>query len=88
MTSRCFMPCEKLSTSSFSHRAKLEQLEHLADAWPDRGVVESVQAAMKSQEFAGGELLVEKRAIGNESERSFRALGIDGQIVAVDDHPS
>ena len=68
------MPCEKLSTSSFSHCAELEELEHLVHALADAGAVEAVEPAVEAQELAGGELLVDERAIGNEAERRFRRL--------------
>ena len=65
--------------------AQLEQLEHLADAGLDRGLVHAVEAAVEAQELAGGELLVDERPIGDETERRLGGLGLVGQVVAVDD---
>ena len=70
------MPCEKLSTSSCSHLPELEQLEHLAHALADAGLAEAVEAAVKAQELAGRQLLVDERPIGNEAERHLRGLGL------------
>ena len=80
------MPCEKLSTSSFSQLAQLEQLEHLADPLADAGVVHAVEAAVKAQELTGGQLLVDERPIGNEAERRLGVLRLRREIVTIDEH--
>src|SRR5438876_7062567 len=43
---------------------------------------------MKTQEFAGRELFVDERPIGNESQRRLRALGIRGHVVAIHQDPA
>ena len=53
---------------------ELEQLEHLAHAIADRRLVEPVEAAVKAQELAGRQLLVDERPIGDEAERRLGAL--------------
>jgi hypothetical protein len=68
--------------------SELERLEHLAHAPADSVLVvaDPEQAGMKTQKLAGSELLVDERAVGNESERRFRRLGMGGQVVSVHQH--
>src|SRR6185436_679380 len=63
--------------------AELEEVEHLADARPDPVAVESVQSAVKTEEFAGGELLVDERTVRDVPQRRFRRLGMRGKVVIV-----
>ena len=84
MTSRCFMPCEKLSTSSFSQRRSSKSSSISCTRPVDAVAVEAVEAPVKPQELAGGELLVDERPIGDESERRLRELRLRGDVVPVD----
>ena len=85
MTSRCFMPCEKLSTSSCSHRASSNSSSISLTRAVDAVAVHAVEPAVKAQELAGRQLLVDERPIGNEAERRLGRFGLGRQIVAVDE---
>ena len=82
MTSRCFMPWEKLSTSSSFQATSSNSSSSSARAGLDCLAVHPVEAAVEAQELAGGELLVEERPVGNEAERALRRLGLPRQVVA------
>ena len=84
MTSRCFMPCEKLSTSSCSQR-RSSNSSSISRTRGDPVAVEAVEPAVEAQELAGRQLLVDERPIGNEAERRLGGLGLGRHVVAVDD---
>ena len=52
MTSRCFMPWEKLSTSSSFQATSSNSVEQLAGARRDRLALHPVEAAVEAQELA------------------------------------
>ena len=49
----------------------------------DAVAVHAVQAAVKAQELAGGELLVDERAVGDEAEGGLGRLGVVREVVPV-----
>jgi hypothetical protein len=56
--------------------SQLEELEHLAHAAGNADVLETVEAAVKSQELAGRELLVDERPVGDEAQRCLGLFGV------------
>jgi hypothetical protein len=55
--------------------SELEQLQHLGRAPAKRPVVHAVEPAVEPQELSRGQLLVDERAVGNETERRLGRLG-------------
>ena len=85
ITSRCFMPCEKLSTSSSCHfpSSKISSISLMRVV--DVALVHAVEPGVEAEELARGQLLVDERAIGDEAERRLRRLGFGCEVVTVDE---
>ncbi len=67
---------------------QLEQLEHLVHAAGDLAVGHSIETGVKGQELSRGELVVDERPIGDETQGALRRLRLALHVVVVDDDPA